>query len=115
MPVRNWKFRIRHIVEAIESVQSYTNGMDYDAFQADEKTIDAVIRKFAVIGEAVRHVPAEVREAHPHIPWTRMRAMRNLLVHEYDRVDPEVVFETVRAELPDVAVSLKELLRKESG
>ena len=113
MPLRQWKFRIRHILEAIESVHSYTEGMDDDAFRADERTVDAVIRKFAVIGEAARHVPAEVQKAYPHIPWRQMRAMRNLLVHEYDRVDPDVVFETVRTDLPDVVVSLKKLLRDE--
>ena len=114
MPLRRWKFRIRHILDAINTVQDYTTGMDYHAFRADQKTIDAVVRNFAVIGEAARHVPPDVQKTHPEIPWTRMRAMRNLLVHDYDRVDPEVLFETVRRDLPQVLAALEKLLHEQS-
>jgi hypothetical protein len=58
---RKWAFRIEHILEAIAKIQRYTQGMTEESFAADERTVDAVIRNFQVIGEAVRHVPRDVQ------------------------------------------------------
>lgn len=57
MPPRSWRFRIQDILDAIAAIESYTTGMDYDAFASDRRTIDAVIRNIEVIGEAARHLP----------------------------------------------------------
>jgi uncharacterized protein with HEPN domain len=65
MPPRDWKIRIKDILNAITTVQAYTKGMKYQAFVADRKTVDAVIRNFIVLGEAATHVPEEVVVAHP--------------------------------------------------
>ncbi len=59
MPPRDWKMRIKDILDAISTVQGYTKGMKYEAFVAHRKTVDAVIRNFIVIGEAATHVPEE--------------------------------------------------------
>ena len=67
-PEREWRFRIDHIVEAIEKIMRYTSAMTYEQFAADERTIDAVIRNFLVIGEATRHVPDHVRASAAEIP-----------------------------------------------
>jgi len=57
---RKWAFRIEHILAAIIKIQRYTDGMTEESFAADERTVDAVIRNFQVIGEATRHVPRDV-------------------------------------------------------
>jgi uncharacterized protein with HEPN domain len=57
--------------------------MTYEAFTADRKTVDAVIRNLIVIGEAAGRVPDDVALVHPEIPWKDMRDMRNLVIHEY--------------------------------
>jgi len=66
---RKWTFRIRHILDAIERTTQYVEGMDFETFQKDIRTQDAVVYNLAIIGEAVRHVPEEVQGAHPGIPW----------------------------------------------
>ena len=55
---RDWKMRVQDILDAIDKIQRYTMGMSYDSFRTDEKTVDAVVRNFQIIGEAARHIPA---------------------------------------------------------
>ena len=62
MPYRSWKFRIDDIIEAIDKIERYTRGIDFDEWQQDEKTVDAVIRNIEVIGEASSHLPIEIQE-----------------------------------------------------
>jgi len=109
-----WRFRVRHILEAIERIREYTSGLDLAGFERDRKTVDAVVRNFQVIGEAARHVPDEAQSAYPQIPWSLMIGMRNVLVHRYDTVDVETVWRTVVEDLPMLADPLRQLLG-ESG
>ncbi len=68
MPPRDWTLRIEDIVAAIDRIAEYTESMDYDAFCADQKTVDAVVRNFTIVGEAVRHVPEKIVSAHAEVP-----------------------------------------------
>lgn len=61
----DYRIFLKDILAAIDSIESFTAGVNLEAFQADDKTQSAVIRKFEIIGEAVRHVPEEIRAAHP--------------------------------------------------
>ena len=110
MPPRKWKFRLRHILEAIERIEEYTHGMECDNFRGDQKTIDAVVRNFLIIGEAARLVTEHVQETYPDIPWQVMSDMRNVLVHEYDRVKVEVIWDTIRTDLPALVPLLRKVL-----
>jgi uncharacterized protein with HEPN domain len=98
------------MVAAVEKILSYTAGMDKAAFVADGRTTDAVVRNLIVIGEADGHVPEDVVTASPQIPWARMRGMRNLAVHEYFGIDVNVLWDTVRVNLPPLPPLLRELL-----
>jgi uncharacterized protein with HEPN domain len=69
VPPREWRLRIEDILAAIERVQRYTEGLDPASFLEDEKTVDAVCFCYGVIGEAARHVPDDVVEANPDLPW----------------------------------------------
>ncbi len=113
MHARDWAFRIRHIIENIERVQGFVHGMSYEAFCADEKTAFAVVTCFSIIGEAARLVPQEVKRAHPEIPWNQMTRMRNVLVHEYERIDLEIVWGTSKEDLPAVLPKLKGVLDRQ--
>jgi uncharacterized protein with HEPN domain len=67
-PPRNWKIRVTDILQCITKIRRYTKGYSFDDFQADEKTIDSVLRNLEIIGEAARHVPTEIRARHPELP-----------------------------------------------
>lgn len=110
---RKWKFRLRHIIEAVERIQGYGFGMTYADFAADRRTVDAVLQNLMVIGEATRHVPEPVVARHPEVPWAEMRAMRNVVAHEYDRVNLATVWNTVHNNLPPLAPLLRAVLEAE--
>ena len=112
MSVRIWEFRIGHILEAIENIRTFVEGMDFEAFRQDLKTVHSVVYNLTIIGEAVGQVPAEVRTAHQEVPWDDMRRMRNVLVHQYNRIDLGVVWKTVQNDLPPLVPVLKRLLRE---
>jgi len=78
-------------------------------FKADERTVDAVLRNFEVIGEASRNVPEHITEANPNIPWSKMRALRNIIAHAYFGVDLPIIWETIVRRLPDLKVALQSL------
>jgi len=110
MPPRDWTFRIQDILDAVKAVLDYTSGMDSAAFASDRRTVDAVVRNIAIIGEAAARVPRSVTEAHPEIPWTEMRAMRNVIVHEYYGVTDRILWDTVQRNLPALVSPLRALL-----
>jgi uncharacterized protein len=113
MAERDWKMRIEDILEAIESIDQYTAGMDLGAFVADRRTSDAVIWNFAMIGEAERHVPPEIEARYPDVPWAKMRAMRNVLIHDYPTINLAIVWETAQDHLPPLVPLLREILDRE--
>ncbi|KIL99124.1 protein of unknown function DUF86 [Paramagnetospirillum magnetotacticum MS-1] len=115
MTFKDWRVRIEDMIEAIERIRRYTEGMDDRRFVADERTVDAVIRNLEIIGEAAKRVPFNVIERHPDIPWSRMSEMRNILVHEYHSVDPSIIFDTARHDLPPLLGPLRALLAERNG
>jgi uncharacterized protein with HEPN domain len=106
---REWGFRINHILDAIEKIQRYTSEMDFEQFAGDDRTVDAVIRNFLVIGEATRHVPDEVRASCTEIPWKLMEGMRHVLVHDYETVRLDTLWRTIIDDLPPLVVPLRRL------
>lgn len=109
MPPRDWRFRVQDMLHAIESIMSYTQGMDFEAFERDQRTVDAVVRNIIVVGEAATRIPDEVVLATPDIPWADMRAMRSFVVHEYFGVSARILWDTVQANLPPLVEPLRRL------
>ena len=85
--------------------------MDFDSFSQDARTQKAVELDLIVIGEAATHIPDDVEQEHPQIPWSLMRAMRNRLVHVYFAVDERLLWDTIQNDLPGLLSSLQSLLR----
>jgi uncharacterized protein with HEPN domain len=110
MPPRSWVFRIRDIIDAIDRVADYSEGIDEKTFIENSMIVDAVLRNFIVIGEAIRHVPAEIRDRHEEIPWLDVQDMRNIVVHEYFGVSLPIVWHTAIHDLPTLRDQLQPLL-----
>ena len=97
---------ILDIVKAARLAQTFVAGMNRDAFLADEKTESAVVHQLLVIGEAAKRVSDVTRTAQPAVPWASMAGMRDKLIHEYDDVDLEEVWQTVARDLPPLIAAL---------
>lgn len=111
MPPRDWKFRIEDILECIEKIETYTEGMDFNTFKQSNITIDAVLRNIEIIGEAANHIPDKIATWAPEIPWKRIRGMRNILAHQYFGANIDTVWITVTENIPPLVEPLKRLLK----
>ena len=107
-----------HIAQAIDRISEYTAGMDQQAYAADTKTQDAVIRNFEVIGEACNNVAkhhAAFAASHPDVPWSFAYEMRNALSHGYFKIDHGIVWRTIQADLPRLGRAVRALINTPSN
>ncbi|GAB4194683.1 MAG: DUF86 domain-containing protein [Coleofasciculaceae cyanobacterium] len=111
MPSRSGLNRIRDILKAIDEIQGFTEGMTIEDFQADPRTVKAVLYNMAIIGEAARNLPSDVEELYPEIPWVDVRGIRNVVIHEYFQVNLEIIWQTIQEDLVPLASSLSKLLK----
>jgi len=88
---RSWRERLEDIRACAINIRSFTLGMDYENFLDDPKTIRAVSYELTTMGEAVRSLPQEIQDEYPDIPWGKIQGIRNVLVHEYYRLDEEIL------------------------
>lgn len=91
-------------------IQEFVAGMDKDQFKADLKTQSAVVRQLEIIGEATKRLSDESRQNHPSIPWRQMAGMRDILIHAYDHIDMEEVWNAAQISIPDLIKQVKKLL-----
>ena len=98
------------IANAIRHVQSFSENMDRAHFDNDLKTQSAVMLQIVGIGEASRRVSMAFRGQHAELPWPQMMGMRNRLVHEYDVVELDLLWSTIREDLPDLLKKIEPLI-----
>lgn len=115
MTNKDWRVRIEDMLEAIERITRYVDGMTAQEFLASDITQDAVIRNLEILGEASKRVPGFITMAHAEIPWSRIADMRNILVHEYHSIDPEIILDAARHDLPPLVGPLKTILAERVG
>jgi uncharacterized protein with HEPN domain len=104
---RNYQEYFNDIRDAIDKAQSFVAGMTFEQFSRDDKTAYAVVRALEIIGEATKKIPDTVREQYPQIPWREMAGMRDKLIHDYFGVNLQVVWKTVREDLPRLQKALR--------
>lgn len=92
---------------SIAKIERYTKGILLGNLKKDEKTIDAVIRNLGIIGEAAKNIPKEVKDKYRDVPWREIIGMRNKVIHEYFGVDIDILWKTIKEDLP--------MLRKKIG
>jgi len=95
------------IINAAEKIGRFTDGMTYEEFAGDEKTVDAVLRNFEVIGEAAKNIPEETYREYSDIPWSEMAGMRDKLTHGYATIELRIIWRTVRDEIPTLLPQVK--------
>ncbi len=87
--------------------------MTFEAFLEDPRTIRAVAFEFTTIGEAARVIPIEIQERYSGIPWGKMQGIRNVLVHEYFRLDEEILWKALQEDIPPLIVALETIIKSE--
>ena len=110
---RKWKFFVADMLDSIRRILEYTQGFTYESFAADQRTADAVIHNFVILGEAVSHIPPEVEARHMEVPWTLIRGMRNVVVHDYPSVRLDVIWDTLQRDLLPLIAPLEAILLSE--
>lgn len=103
------------MLDAAETAVRLAEGLDQNTFFADRVLVDAVIKNIAVLGEAATHVPDVVTERWQEVPWREMRDMRNFLVHEYFGLNPDLLWGTVREDIPAIIPVLRRMLDEEDS
>jgi len=106
---------LKDILEAMEAIERFTEGIDFKTFSQDDMRSSAVIRKFEIIGEAAKHIPEPIKQKYPDIPWKGMAGFRDRLIHFYFGVKYELVWETIQVELPALKHRLKQILEELQG
>ena len=112
---RDFVLYLMDIELSIQRVLEYTNNQDFDSFDKDYKTIDAVVRNFEVIGEASKNVPVSIKAKYTNVPWEEMYKMRNKISHEYFGIDHKILWRIIKNNLPDNLKSVKEILTNEQS
>ncbi len=107
---RDYKQQFDDILQAITFIREYIKDMDYNAFEADRKTQDAVIRNLEIIGEAARTLPDEIRDKASEIEWYKIIALRNILIHEYFGVNLKIIWDVIQNKLDAVESTCRRLL-----
>jgi uncharacterized protein with HEPN domain len=109
MSKRDPHLLIEDIIDSGNKILEYTKNLTYDEFVMDNKTIDAVVRNFEIIGEAANRLPEDFKDVHPEIDWYRIRGFRNRIVHDYFGIDYSIVWEITKSYLPQLMSSLLSL------
>lgn len=104
-----WHFRIDHILNAINEIDEFVKGLDFESFMSDSKTLRAVERNIEIIGEAASKIPDDIRKKYPDIQWGAMKGMRNAISHGYDQVEYESVWDVLKLKLPELKSKLENL------
>ncbi|MGC8831783.1 MAG: DUF86 domain-containing protein [Thermoproteota archaeon] len=102
---------VNDIVNAMDKAMKFVEGMSYEQFIKDDKTVFAVVRALEIIGEAVKKIPEETRMKYPDIPWKGMAGMRDKVIHEYFGVNLKYVWETVGKRIPGLKPMFERMLK----
>ena len=101
---------LQDIFESISHIQRFLEGVSEDEFYKNVEKQDAVLRRLEIIGEAVKHLPDEIREDHPDVPWRQIAGMRDIIIHEYFGITLEMVWVVATEDILDLKTKVEEII-----
>ena len=101
---------VEDILDAMNKAELLLEGMTYSEFENDFRTNFAVIRALEIIGEAVKRLPEDLYQGYPDIPWKGMAGMRDRIIHGYDNVDLQIVWDVVMRDVPQIKPKIAQIL-----
>jgi uncharacterized protein with HEPN domain len=101
---------LEDMLEAASKATRYVGEMTFEQFVANELVFDAVVRNLEIIGEAARHVPDEMRERYPDVPWSKLVGFRNVLAHAYADLDEALIWDTIINKLPSLVAQVQTMI-----
>jgi len=104
------KVRLQHILDAIIEIETYSLNTDFSGFMKNSMMRFACIKQMEIIGEAGNHVSDENKAKFTNIEWAQLIGMRNVFVHVYFGVDPNLVWEIIKSDLPGLKEKIIEIL-----
>lgn len=102
---------IKDILSSMQDAEQFIEGMSYQQFVDDKKTVNAVVRAIEVIGEAAKNVPSAIRTRYSAIPWREMAGMRDKVTHFYFGVDRETIWIAVKERIPPLKPTIEQILK----
>ena len=110
MPERKTLLLLEDMLDAADKIISYSYYMSFKDFIEDDRTMDAVIRNFEIIGEAAGRIPKDFRAANAEIQWQQINSFRHRIAHAYFQVDYEMVWKIKENDLPELTNSVEKLM-----
>lgn len=102
---------IKHILESIEQIESFSKGLSKETFLKDKLRQSAVIRQLEIIGEATKNIPPEFRKKHHEIEWNKIAGLRDKVIHHYFGINLNIVWEVIKKDLPKLKEDIKKILK----
>lgn len=99
--------RIRHMIEAVNNVNTFMTDKNLDNLKSDKILFFAVVKNIEILGEAAYKISNEFKEINKHIPWKEIMGMRHVLVHDYYHIDPEHVYKVYKEDFPELLEKLQ--------
>jgi uncharacterized protein with HEPN domain len=100
---------VEDILDAMDNAEMFLHDVSYDQFEDDLRTNFAVVRALEIIGEATKRLPMELRQEYPDIPWKNMAGMRDRIIHGYDTVDLQIVWDVVKVDIPQLKPQIQQI------
>ena len=110
MSKRDLILLLEDMLDSARKIEKYTKNLDFESFSNDDKTLDAVVRNFEIIGEAANRIDPDFRIINPEIEWNRIRGFRNRIVHDYFGIDYEIVWAIIENDLKSLIEQIEELI-----
>jgi uncharacterized protein with HEPN domain len=109
---RDFRVSLDDILEALEKIMEYVDGVSEREFENNTEKQDAVIRRIEVLGEAVKNIPFDFRDKHPDIPWRSIAGMRDVVIHQYFGVTISLVWKVATSDVPAIREKIEKIIEE---